>query len=117
MISVLLIFLLFAVLQVAVLFYVRNIVSASAADAARYAAASGQPASAGGERASAEIARALSARLGGDVHCVGSVGIDGSSGLATTIVHCTGTLRSIFLPAGALVHIDVTARALTEEPS
>ena len=40
MISVLLIFLLFAVLQVAILLYVRTIVAASAADGARYAASS-----------------------------------------------------------------------------
>jgi hypothetical protein len=39
--SVLLVMLLFAVLQVAVYFYARNVVAASAADAARYAAAEG----------------------------------------------------------------------------
>ena len=40
---------LFAVLQVSLVFYVRNIVSASAADGARYAASSNVEATAGGD--------------------------------------------------------------------
>ena len=55
MMSVLLVFLLFAVLQVAVYFYARNIVAASAADAARYAANAGVDPASGGPRADALI--------------------------------------------------------------
>jgi Flp pilus assembly protein TadG len=117
MISVLLIFLLFAVLQVAVLFYVRNIVAASAAEGARYAATSNMQPSAGGTRASQRIANSLSGQVGHDVPCAATVGVDAQSGLSTTIVHCEGSIKSIFLPFGAFVHIDVTARALTESPS
>jgi Flp pilus assembly protein TadG len=117
MISVLLIFLLFAVLQVAVLFYVRNVVAASAADGARYAATSNSPASAGGSRASSRITGALSGGTSRDIPCSGSAGTDQASGLTTTVVHCEGSLKSIFVPFAAFVHISVTARALTENTS
>jgi Flp pilus assembly protein TadG len=113
----LLIFLLFAVVQVAVLFYVRNIVAASAADGARYAANSNVDATAGGDRASTQVSRSLSGSVARSVPCAGTLGTDPASGLQTTVVRCTGTIRSVFLPLAALVHIDVTARALTEAPS
>ena len=51
MISVLLILLLFCALQLGVFFYARNIVSASAADAARFAGSYGVSPSVGGPRA------------------------------------------------------------------
>jgi Flp pilus assembly protein TadG len=114
MVSVLLIFLLFAVLQVGALFYVRNIVAASAADGARYAAGSGVDASAGGDRAASEISRNLSGSVARSLACTGTVAVDTGSGLATTVVRCQGSVRSIFLPIGSLVHLDVTARSLTE---
>jgi hypothetical protein len=117
MISVLLVFLLFAILQVAVLFYVRNIVSASAADGARYAASSNVAAGAGGPRATAEIARGLTGGVAADLPCTGSLGVDPQTGLRTTVVRCTGNIKSIFVPLGVFVHIDITARALTEPQS
>jgi Flp pilus assembly protein TadG len=117
MISTLLVFLLFAVLQVAVLFYVRNIVAASAADGARYAATSNQSPASGGTRASARISSTLSTEVGRDVPCTGRADIDAPSGLPTTVVRCQGSIKSIFLPFGALVRISVTARALTEPVS
>jgi hypothetical protein len=117
MISVLLVVLLFAVLQVAVLFYVRTIVAASAADGARYAASSNLAAADGAIRAHGELTRALTSVVGRDVRCGGSAGDDQDSGLPTTVVRCSGVIESIFLPLGAFVHLDVTARALTEGPS
>ncbi len=114
MVSVLLVFLLFAVLQVAALFYVRTIIAASAADGARYAATSDEPVQVGGLRASQRIASSLSAQVASGVPCRGTAGEDAASGLDTTSVHCEGTIKSIFLPFGALVHVSVTARALTE---
>jgi Flp pilus assembly protein TadG len=117
MISVLLALLLFAVLQVAVLFYVRNIVAASAANGARYAATSNTDAADGGRHASAQISTALSGSVGRDVPCTGRIGVDAASGVSTTVVQCEGSIKSIFLPLGALVHIRVTARALTEPAS
>src|ERR1700759_3897468 len=76
LVSVLLVFLLFAVLQVAALFYVRNIVAASAADGARYAATSDQSAAVGGQRASQRIASSLSSEVADGVPCQGSTGND-----------------------------------------
>jgi Flp pilus assembly protein TadG len=117
MISVLLIFLLFAVLQVAILLYVRTIVAASAADGARYAASSNVAASAGADRATTEVSKSLSGLVARSVPCAGSISADPVSGLQTTVVHCSGTIKSIFLPLASVVRIDVTARSLTEPPS
>jgi Flp pilus assembly protein TadG len=117
MVSVLLLFLFFAILQVAVVFYVRNIVAASAADAARYAASSNVAPAAGGPRATSEISHSLTASVARDVPCTGSSGVDAATGLQTTVVHCQGSISSIFLPLAAFVHIDVTARSLAEPPS
>jgi Flp pilus assembly protein TadG len=117
MVSVLLLFLVFAVLQVAMVFYVRNIVAASAADGARYAAGSNVDAAAGGARASAEVEHALSSTVARSLPCRGSIGTDPGSGLQTTVVRCSGNVKSVFLPLAAVVHIDVTARSLTEPRS
>lgn len=117
MISVLLVFLLFAVLQIAVLLYVRAIVAASAADGARYAASSNVAAAAGATRATTEVSNSLSSTVARSVPCAGSIGADPASGLQTTVVHCAGTIKSIFLPLASVVRIDVTARSLTEPPS
>ncbi len=117
MISVLLVFLLFAVIQVAVVFYVRNIVAASASDGARYGATSNVDAQDGATRATSEIKGSLSDSIANGVPCTGSIGRDPGTGLQTAIVHCEGRIKSTFLPIGAFVHIDVTARALTEPHS
>ncbi len=117
LISILLVFLLFAVLQVAVLFYVRNIVAASAADGARYAASSNIDAATGGDRATAQIRTSLSGGVAASVPCTGTLGTDVATGLQTTVVRCQGNIKSIFLPIGAFVHLDITARSLAEAPS
>jgi len=87
---------------------------ASAAEGARYAAASGQSADAGSMRARARIAGSLTRQVSDQIPCTGSAGVDADSGLATTVVRCEGSIRSVFLPFGAFVHIRVTSRALTE---
>lgn len=115
MISVLLIFLLFGVLQVALLFYSRTIVSASAADGARFAANADVADAAGGQRASDLVARGLNRSVAAGVPCVGSQTTDPATGLQLAQVRCRGSIRSVFLPLGALVHIDVTAHALEEQ--
>lgn len=114
LVSVLIVFLLFAVLQVAVFFYVRNIVSASAANGARYAAASGVDYADGGTRARELLSRAAAASVARGVVCTGRPGADPATGLQLAVVQCEGRIRSIFLPVGALVHIGVTASALKE---
>jgi Flp pilus assembly protein TadG len=116
MMSVLLVFLLFAVLQVAIFFYVRTIVSSAAADGARYAANVGVDSAAGGERASQLVGHALSGSLARDVPCVGTVVVDPASGIATSEVRCEGRIRSIFFPIGSLVTISADAHSLREVP-
>jgi len=116
MIAVLLMFLLFAVLQVAVYFYVRNIVQASAARGARYAANEGIAYADGGAHASNLIDAGLSKSIGKDIPCTGSAAADPVSGLGLAVVRCSGHLKSIFVPIGSLVSITVTSRVLKEGP-
>jgi Flp pilus assembly protein TadG len=114
LISVLLVFLLFAVLQVAVYFYARNIVAASAADAARYAANAGVDARAGGPRAVELIRDGLGSGAAEQFSCRGSTTNDAASGLALATVHCSGRLTFTFLPLGVPLRIDVTSSSLKE---
>jgi len=80
MISVLLVFLLFSVLQVAVFCYVRNVVAASPVDGARFAAAAGVDYARGGFRASdlvgkgpaEDVARLRGGGMGGYAPSTGS---------------------------------------------
>jgi hypothetical protein len=113
MIAVLLIFLVFAVLQVAVYLYVRNIVQAGAAAGARYAANQGVDYRDGGEHATALVRQGSSATIAHSLPCHGSAGRD-VTGLTLAVVHCRGHVKSIFLPLGRVLSIDVTARVLKE---
>jgi hypothetical protein len=112
MIAVLLMFLLFGVLQVAVYFYVRNIVQSSAAAGARYAANQGVDYPQGADRANVLMRQGSSASISRGLPCHGHASDDG--GLPLAVVHCSGHIKSIFLPLGRVLTIDVTARALKE---
>ena len=114
MMSVLLVLLLLAVLQVAVYFYARNVVAASAADAARFAAAEGIDPGAGGERAVLLIHQGLDDADAAAIHCVGQPGRDSVSGLAVTTVHCRGRIRVLFSPLRLPLTIDITSSVLRE---
>lgn len=114
MISVLLVLLLFAVVQVGVFFYARNIIEASAADAARYAAAAGTPVSAGGPRAEQLIAESLGAAQAREVRCTGSTGRDAATGLPLAVVHCVGRVRAVVAPVDIPLRVDFTSSALKE---
>jgi Flp pilus assembly protein TadG len=116
MISVLLVFLLFGVLQVAAILYVRSVVVSAASDGARYGANAGIDPVAGGPRASSLIATSLSAAVARDIPCQGARVIDPGTGLATAKVDCRGEVRSILLPIGKLVSIEVTGESLAERP-
>jgi hypothetical protein len=116
MISVLLVFLLFAVLQVAAYFYVKSIVSAAASDGARYGANASLDPAVGGDRANLLVGQALSPQMSQRLPCVGDQTVDAASGLVAARVNCHGQIRSIFFPVGAFITIDVTGRALKEGP-
>lgn len=113
--SLLLVMLLLGVLQTAMYFYARNVVAASAADAARHAAAVGVDPATGVARAQQLIRAGLDDADAESIHCVGGVGVDRTSGLATTTVHCTGRLHLLFLPLHIPLTIDVTSSALKEQ--
>lgn len=112
MIATLLIFLLFAVLQVAVFFYDRSIVAASAADAARSAAAVG--AAQDGPQRAAELIRQRLGASASDITCTGGAHVDAASGLPVSTVHCTGRVHALFAPLRLPLSIDVTSSVLQE---
>lgn len=116
LVAVLLMMLLYAVLQVAALFYVRSIIAASAADGARYAANADIEPALGAERATALIREALNDQIASDVPCAGSSSTDPSTGLRLTSVRCAGSIGSLLLPVAALIGIDVRSRSLEEGP-
>lgn len=112
MVSVLLVLLLFAVLQVGVYFYARNIVAASAADAARYAAAAGTDPAAGALRAERLIDDGLGSS---DITCTSRTGFDAQSRLPVTTVHCAGRIKAFLAPIDIPLSIDMTSSALREQ--
>jgi Flp pilus assembly protein TadG len=114
MMSVLLLMLLFGVLQVAVYFYARNVVSASAADAARYAAAENVDASAGATRADHLVHQGLDEADASSIHCRATLGRDDVSGLPITTVRCTGHVRLLFSPLAMPLTIDGRSSVLKE---
>lgn len=114
--SVLLVMLLFAVLQVAALFYVRSVAASAAADGARYAANAGVSAQAGGERATTLLSQALGARMARRLPCAGALVAETGSGLTAAEVRCRGTIRSAFLPLGAFVSVEVSGQSLKDDP-
>ncbi|HZZ96798.1 MAG TPA: TadE/TadG family type IV pilus assembly protein [Jatrophihabitantaceae bacterium] len=115
LISVLLVLLLFGVLQVGVYFYARNIVAASAADAARYAAAVGVAPSAGAVRAKQLIADGLGAAQARAIRCTSRSGTDARSGLPVTTVHCVGKVRALLIATNLPLTVDFTSSALREQ--
>ena len=114
LLSVLLILLLLAVLQVAIYFYARNIVAASAADAARFAAAEHIDPAAGGPRAERLVHAGLDERDASAIHCTGEPGRDAASGLTVTRVRCRGHLHLLFSGLPVPLTIDVTSAVLRE---
>jgi hypothetical protein len=114
--SVLLVMLLFAVVQVAAVFYVRSVASAAAADGARYAANAGVPAQAGAERATALLGQALGPGMARRLPCAAGLVAEAGSGLVTAEVRCRGTIGSVFLPIGALVTVEVSGQSLKDDP-
>lgn len=114
MISVLLLFLLLGVLQVAIYFYARNVVASSAADGARYAAAEGVDPRAGGARAVELIGSGLDAGDASAIRCDGAPGVDAASGLPVETVRCRGRIRLLFSPLHLPLTIDVSSSVLKE---
>jgi hypothetical protein len=114
MVSVLLVFLLIAVLQVAVYFYAKTVVASAAAEAARYAAAQGVTPAAGAARAQELVVRGLDGTDARAIRCAGRAGRDPASGLPITTMRCRGRIRLLFLPLGLPLTVDESSSVLEE---
>jgi hypothetical protein len=114
MISVLLVFLLFAVLQVGLYVYARNVIASAASEGASYGADQDVGAAVGGERATALISKGLGPGEAKRIPCVGSTDTDRASGLTVAKVRCRGQVKMILAPLLMPLRIDVAAEAVKE---
>ena len=115
LVSIVLVMLLLAVLQVAIFLHVRNVVAASAAEGARFAANADVTAGAGGPRAQSMIAASLGPHAAASLGCA-SASEAGPGGSSLVAVRCAGALPVFFAPVGRWLPVRVTARALDEGP-
>jgi Flp pilus assembly protein TadG len=115
MVSMLIVTLLLAVLQVAVYVHVRNVVTASAQTGARFAANADVDSAAGAPRAVEVVARATSARTAAGLACTSAEEVD-ATGLTLVVVRCTGAVPSLLTVLGDLLPLEVTGRAVKEAP-
>lgn len=113
LVSVLVMGLLLAVLQLAVYVHVRNVIAASAQEGARYGANADIESSAGAERTRLLVTNALSADTAERLACTAAEEA-GQAGAVLVVVRCTGAVPSLFAPLGDLLRIEATGRALKE---
>ena len=115
MVSMLIVALLLAVLQVAVYVHVRNVVTASAQEGARFAANADVDSAAGAARTVEVVGRATSAQAAEGLACTSAEEVDGS-GLTVVVVQCSGSVPSLLSALGNLLPLEVTGRAVKEGP-
>jgi len=113
LVSLLIVALLLAVLQVAVYVHVRNVVTASAQEGARYAANADVDSSYGAARTVEIVGRATSEQTASGLSCT-SVEEPDPTGLTLVVVHCSGGVPTVFAALGNLLPLDVTGRAVKE---
>lgn len=113
LVSVLVVVLLLAVLQVAVYVHVRNVVTASAQEGARYAANADVPAQLGAERTLQVVAAATSSGTAAGLSCTSAEETD-PSGLVLVVVRCDGSVPTLLAALGDLLPLQVTGRAVEE---
>src|SRR3712207_5246760 len=106
--------LLLAVLQVAVYVHVRNVVTASAQQGARYAANADVPSDAGASRTVEIVRQATSQRTAQGLACTSAEEVDGGSGLTLVVVRCDGAVPSLVPALGELLPLSVTGRSVKE---
>lgn len=115
LVSVLVVVLLLAVLQVAVYAHVRNVVTAAAQEGARYAANADVPASEAPGRTLAVVSRATSRGTADGLRCTAAEETD-PTGLVLVTVRCAGGVPTLLTGLGDLLPLDVTGRAVEEAP-
>ena len=113
LVSVLILTLLLAVVQVAVYAHLRNVVVASAQEGARYAANADVDPASGAARTVQIVARATSSRTAASLACTSGEESD-PSGLTLVVVRCTGSVPSLLSALGNLLPLEVTGRAVKE---
>ena len=113
LVSVLILTLLMAVLQVAVYAHLRNVVVASAQEGARYAANADVDSSTGAARTVQIVARATSSRTAAGLACTSGEEPD-PSGLTLVVVRCTGSVPTLLSALGDLLPVTATGRAIKE---
>ena len=113
LVTVPLLFLLLVVLQVAVYLHLRNVVVASAAEGARYAANADRAVADGGPFAEQVLGHGVSARTAAHIRCLATEQ-EGAGGSVLVAVRCQGTVPTLLSAVGRLLPVDATARALRE---
>jgi Flp pilus assembly protein TadG len=109
LVSGLLLLLFLGVIQVGLVLHMRNVITADAAEGARYAANESVDPAAGAIRASALTAQSLSSKVAGTVPCTGALEGD------LVAVTCEGQLPLTFLPIGS-IHLHAVGHAVKEQP-
>ena len=105
LVSGLLLLLFLGVVQVGLVLHMRNVITANAAEGARYAANAGVDPAEGGPHAAALTAQSLSGNVVGSITCTGSTEGD------LVAVTCDGQLPLMFLPIGS-VHLHTVGHAV-----
>ncbi len=113
MVSILIVTLLLAVLQVAVYVHVRNVATASAQEGARYAANADVDSSYGAAGTVEIVGRATTERTAEGLRCTSSEQVD-PTGLTLVVVNCTGSVPSLLAALGNLLPLEATGRAVKE---
>ena len=113
MVSLLIVALLLAVLQVAVYVHTRNVVTASAQEGARYAANADVASAVGADHTVAVVSRATSAQTAEGLVCSSAEEVDGS-GLTLVVVRCSGSVPALLAVLGNVLPLEVTGRAVKE---
>jgi type II secretory pathway pseudopilin PulG len=113
LVSLLIVALLLAVLQVAVYAHVRNVVTASAQEGARFAANTDVDSALGAARTVEVVARATTERTAEGLACTSEEETD-PTGLPLVVVRCSGSVPSLLSALGNLLPLEVTGRAVKE---
>lgn len=113
LVTVPLVLLLLAVLQVAVYLHIRNVVVAGAAEGARQAAVADRSTSDGGPAAERVLAAGVPGRVADGIACTASEEA-GAGGTVLVAVRCRGGVPAVLAAVGPRLPIDATARALKE---
>jgi Flp pilus assembly protein TadG len=113
LVSVLIVTVLLAVLQVAVYVHVRNVVTASAQEGARFAANADVDSGVGAARTLEVVGQATSVRTARGLRCTSTEDVD-TTGLTLVVVRCAGSVPLLLAGLGNLLPLEVSGRAVKE---